>query len=521
MMTRSFIAAALTVLAVTSCTNTVRPSAEASMEDAIALRNEGCYDCLLDARELLHRIVRRNEPSTRIARLETALLLAVRRKELALDPTEFLAEARTSASMLSTQLEAATLVEAIAQLPSDDSGTPREEAAGTRLLSAAAKGQALRQGLELLERLSGDPVAATYLRSALHCGYRGAAGETSPAPGRTGEAADVPLLLYRQSICGSTIDPNALSEVRAVVPRFAEAALFEARGLAASGALGDGRQVRELLLLAAAKFRDSSAISYELARSSRAVEDCPDAVEWFTRTLTLRPRHEGAKLGRVICLTELGDAELAMSEATDLIERPTPVNQGEALYWRAWNLRQQHRLTEARSDTDRAKKLLYNSRLLTLAGMTEYDQGDDAAAASDLDEAKALDERNCGARWYLALVRQRSAAAAASAAEFAAAADCNDAVGVAFADARSSMIGQEELSAEFRSRQVSAFEAAIAESRSAASAAALNAAIAYARDGNRDAALRMMDRAEKDPGRRADVNKARRTLPTVGGKRQP
>ena len=47
------------------------------------------------------------------------------------------------------------------------------------------------------------------------------------------------------------------------------------------------------------------------------------------------------------------------------------VEEGESRYWRAWNLRETGKLVEARADSDRAKQILYNDRILTLAGQIE------------------------------------------------------------------------------------------------------------------------------------------------------
>jgi hypothetical protein len=127
-------------------------------------------------------------------------------------------------------------------------------------------------------------------------------------------------------------------------------------------------------------------VTFQLATVTQATGDCRRAEGYFTETLTLRADHEDARLGRAVCRTYLSNTEGAIADATVLIDAATS-NRAEAYYWRAWNRRAQKQVEMARSDIDGSRALLYNARVLTLAGMIEHDQAEFDKAKEDLTRA--------------------------------------------------------------------------------------------------------------------------------------
>jgi hypothetical protein len=185
-------------------------------------------------------------------------------------------------------------------------------------------------------------------------------------------------------------------------------------------------------------------------------------------------------------------------------------NQGDALYWRAWNHHQGANLTIARADIDRAKTLRYSSSVLTLAGMIEHDQNDLEPARTDLTSAKDLDGANCVARWYLALVALKREDWTRTGTHFVEAMNCYQASALDIERRMRVMAAREDLDPEWRTSQLAGFEIAIKEDRSQESASAYNAAVNFLRGGDREAANTYADLAARDPVRAPKVEELRK-----------
>ena len=233
----------------------------------------------------------------------------------------------------------------------------------------------------------------------------------------------------------------------------------------------------------------------------------------FSRVLELRPAHESARLSRAICRTYLSRNEEAIADATVLIDSNTSATiRGDAFYWRAWNRRHLQRIDAARADIDQARSLQYNARVLTLAGMIEYDQRDFDPARRDLEQARKLDFKECDAPWYLGLVEVAVERWPAGATAFAGAAQCYDVLVKETEKFRAEMAARKDVSDAFRARQLAGFDAAIADDTVRRSAAELNAAINYGRSGDIPNAMVYMKRAANDPQRRSAVEDLRQVL---------
>ena len=98
-----------------------------------------------------------------------------------------------------------------------------------------------------------------------------------------------------------------------------------------------------------------------------------------------------------MCLSYLARHTEAIEEASGMIL--TKINEGAAYYWRAWNKRELKNLPAALLDSDRMTGLLYNDRILTLAGQIEHDMDDLPVAEKDLADAVRLGHgENCVAQ---------------------------------------------------------------------------------------------------------------------------
>ena len=470
------------------------------------LVRQGCYDCLLDARTAYERLATTSAAAlTRV--FEVDLLLALREKELSIDPATTLAHAESLVPRLAGAgppkgghyvLQAERLLAIVRTVP--------EDAAGRRILPPT--NDAAQQIDQALAAIDTSPFSAElkdYLRLTIQCGRT--TSDRVPAVPANG----IPLLAYRRAICTPPFLFDRLRAVRTAVPRFVEASFFLGRVAMASIFRTDGSEVRGFFEQAYARFPNSPTIAFDLGTVYQATNECRPAERLFTRALELKPAHEEARLGRAVCRTYLSQNEEAVADATVLIDARAS-NRGEAYYWRAWNHRHLKQIAPARADIDQARALRYNARVLTLAGMIEYDQRDLVAARSDLTQARDLDPRECDAPWYLGLVEIAVEAWPPGARAFAGAAQCYEALVKETEKFRADMAARKDVSDEFRKRQLAGFDAAIADDNVRKSAAELNAAINFGRAGDIPNATVYMKRAAVDPERRTAVEDLRQVL---------
>jgi tetratricopeptide (TPR) repeat protein len=457
---------------------------------------QGCYDCLLDARKAYEKLATTSAAALRRT-FEMDLLLALREKELSIDPTATLARAESLVPRLAT-LPAARMLEIVRAIPEDETG--RRVLPPTR--------EALEQIASMVAAIDASafsPELKSYMKLSLQC------GRTNADPPPPGAADGAPLLIYRRAICGATIRADQLRAVRTAVPRFAEAAFFLGRVAMAALFKTDGTQARTLFEQAYSRFSNSPTIAFDLGTVYQATGECRPAETLFGRVLELRSAHEEARLGRAVCRTYLSRNEEAIADATVLIDARAG-NRGDAYYWRAWNRRHLKQISMARTDIDQARSLRYNARVLTLAGMIEYDQQQFDIARRDLQQARDLDQRECDAPWYLGLVEVAVESWPPGATAFVAAAQCYDALVKEAERARAAMATRTDVSEAFRTRQLAGFDAAIADDSTRRSAAELNAAINYGRSGDLPNATVYMKRAAVDPQRRVAVEDLRQVL---------
>jgi hypothetical protein len=476
------------------------------------LVRQGCYDCLRQAQTIYEAVAVGRARRLVVTRaFEVELLLALREKELALDAEPRLDRARILAREVDPAIDAGRYVEILEAIPYDETGWPRLE---QQLFRGALRDFVQGRDAQVTFLQSGRLAAVVrqYIGMALECAYpRPGAGRVpgaDPSPQSPGVVDEAPpLLRYRAAICGRP-DRAVLNQVRQDEPAFVEAALFIARDHLLAQQVTTGRALVEK---AYARFPRSTAVTMLKAALAQVAGDCRAALKHYAETLAIKPAHEDALLGRTICHSQLGQAEEAIAAATELIDRGA-YNYGDAFYWRAWNHRQRKALVLARADVDRARTLRFNATVLTLAGMIEYDQDDLEAAEADLAEARRLDERNCAAWWYGALVDLKHEQFLSVGTGFSGAMRCYDAA-VADSEARQARIeANADLDPMFKATQLAGLDAAIQEDRSQASASAYNAAVGFLRAKEYDRAAEYVDIAARDSARSGAVGQLRRSL---------
>lgn len=484
----------------------IKRADEASLAVAQTRVLEGCYSCLLEARDVFARVaVGRARPLV-IARLfEVQVLIGMRERELALDSGEAFAKARALAAELPATYAAVQYVDLAELLPPDGRGTPRTELAQFQRTLTPARFAELKQGLATGE--AGMAFRA-YLSASLDClavtNRRDATSEARPIPTDT-----PPLVKFRMATC-PMLRPAALDELLKATPSFVEAGVFLAREPTLSITPTYVKNMRSWLMAAYGVFPRSPSVTYSIGMMNQTIGDCKAAIRFYEDTIALKDRHEDAALQRVICLGHLGQFVPAIEAATRIIDRRY-YNIADAYYWRAWNHHRRGTLPDARADIDRARSMLFNSRVLTLGGVIKYDQDDLALAEADLTEAVRIDSAQCIAHWYLGLVTFKKTTWLPAAARFGQASVCyeksaDDNVG------RLEAMRNSEFDEEFKASQIASFQAVIKEDRDQQWGAVLNAANAFARGEQVETALKWLERIPADAVHRPKADELRKLL---------
>jgi tetratricopeptide (TPR) repeat protein len=221
------------------------------------------------------------------------------------------------------------------------------------------------------------------------------------------------------------------------------------------------------------------------------------ALALYDGVLAEQPAHRDALLGRVVSLSYLNRYADAIASATAMIDLGT-WHIGDAYYWRAWNRYQMHLLPVAWDDVERARTLLVNTSVYTLAGYIAYAQVNLPTAVERFDRAFALDATNCEAEWYAGLVRVDQQAWPDAAPAFSRAMTC---FASAAADARAdiSRVEQAGASEAAKARALAAARKRLETAEHRSAQAAFNGANVYVRLGQKALALSHVEAAMTHP----------------------
>jgi tetratricopeptide (TPR) repeat protein len=492
----------------------------AALTKADVLVLEGCYDCLIEARDTYARVgVGRARPLV-VARLfETEVLIALREKELAIDS----AAAEQRAAMLTAEL--APEVQADRALRIVDLVVPDNVGVGKARMRAIRSEPRRREvdldaEVQALAASTLTPAVRQYLSLSLECSLDPRpAGPGQPRRRRerpTLPEGAPPLLAYRVAICLG-IDARPLEGLIETSPRFIELGYFISRARLVTVKNDGAPGARALLARVYERFPTSSGVTYVGANYMQLIGDCREALRLYGETVALEPNHEDAMLGHAICHSFLKQHQDAIGAAATVIEWGV-YNLADGYYWRAWNHHVLKSLDLARADIDSAKQVAATGEIYTLAGIIEHDQDDLALAERDLRTARgmAYGERNCAAAWYLGLVHMKQERWLESAGAFEDSMRCYE---QAVTDSRAGLLAMRDrtdVDPDFKARQIEGFEAAVKEDQAQYHAAAFNAANQGARGGNIARAKELVEVAARDPALSDLVRQLREILRKVG-----
>lgn len=486
------------------------PALLAELGKAQSLVTAGCYQCLQEAFATYERLsVAPNGPlEARRGAFEAAFLIAVRAKELGLPDEEPLERAKEWAARAAAPppprrgaspgvpMPAADLYfDVIPLLTGEVSGySPDEREARSRLRAAIwpRDGSPPAARAALINAPSTD-LLAEYLALAADC-------EDARAR-KTLNAKDVlarhgtPLFRFRLALCG--LAPDQFAALPASDPRWLDTSFFSGRMEMTKYPVPDVGKAAEHFAVAQEAFPESTAITMALATARNALTEYEPALALFDGVLGNYPTHRDALLGRVMSLSYLGRHYEAITSATRMIELGT-YHMGDAYYWRAWNRYNVHDLPAAWADVERARTLLVNTAVYTLAGFIAYARTELDTAIERFTEAFRLDRTNCEAVNAEGLVHVDKQEWSLAGARFATSIGC---FAAAAERSRNDLKAAENADAApaAKARKIATLQKQIETSEHRRAQAAFNAASSYARIGQKTDATSYIDIAAEHP----------------------
>jgi tetratricopeptide (TPR) repeat protein len=500
----------VTVLAVVVSACAARgpsPQVLAELGKAEALLRQGCYTCLKEAQAIYTRLssIPKPVPAARQGAFDTALLIAIRERELGMFPRATIDRARQLAAALPPPLPpaiASSMLLDAAELFIGDIGglDPEQRAQFTgRARPAIEPTNPARRALDAAIATS---LVADYLALAIDCEHAPLRESIDPAA-ILARRGGIPLMRFRLAICPRPGVPSDES-IRAADPRFGDTLLFEAR-VARTGSPTTGidlPQVVALLTPAHEAFPTSFAITMMWADNNQSLAEFETALSGFDAVVASAPTHRDALRGRMTSLSYLMRHDEAIAAATRLIDLGT-WHIGDAYYWRAWNYYNLKSYEPAWQDVEKAMTLLSNSSVYMLAGLIEYARVNLPMAMQRFDQSFQMDRSNCDAVWMSGLVNVDQQEWAPASPKFSTAMTC---FVTAAATAKSDLDrldavilrgGKEPTPRQLKQRDTYQKAIVTAEERSAQ--AAFNAAQGYARIGKKTLALNHVEMAIAHP----------------------
>ena len=485
----------VTILALAGCASArARKDNERALAEADAKVLEGCYQCLQDARATYARLATgkhalpKNAAPMSVRLFETDVLLALRNKELGLDPRPVLAEARSVAPRLPSPYDPGRVLAMVDAVLPD-----------SRALPVATIDAQMRRDKSYVQRMDAElawveqsplaPAVRKYVALALDCSYPDRykeRGDTAnPLARRRALPINAPpLLAYRGADCADS-DTLALKRVLNAAPSFDEAAYALGNTVVWSTAETGGEDAARYFARALARFPRSAGITFMTGWLDLTIGDCVEGVRFYDSTLALEPAHDRALLQKAICQSNMHQDSAAIATASRFIALGTP-DIAQGYYWRAVSRLRRRELDLARSDVEAAKARSRGGDILTIAGIVEHEQEDYVPAEADLRGARAVPKgnENCHAAFYLGSVLAKRQAWPEAAASYDSAMVCYDDRANFIAAKIEQVRGSRRGSPEFKTKRIASLESDLADRRSRQRTSAFNAASMNARLGN-------------------------------------
>lgn len=489
------------------------PQLVAEAARAKALQSEGCYACLKDALAIFDKLRQSKTPPPGVAEgaFDTALLIAVREKQLGMPSDESLAAARAllpaavaesaAASMATATATRQAVFDAAELIIGDTTGLDPE----MRALVTGRNRPPLEPDNPKRRALDAFPqsdLTAQYIALSIDCEQQKLI-ETLDLKSLATTYAGSPLMQFRLSTCGRPGAPN-VGALRQGHARWNDTLYWEARRemVASLGQAIDLPKVIGLFGQGREAFPSSLMLTMAWANANLAAEEFESALSGFEDVLKVHATHRDAMNGKMQAQSYLMRHQDAIATATRMLELGT-WHISDANYWRAWNKYQLKEYDSAWVDVENAIKGLSNAQVYMLAGLIAYARKDLSTAVDRFDTAFAANPSACDAVWMSGLVSIDQNELAVAAPKFSRSMTCFVSAAAGLRDERTRLNatiqkrGTPPNARDQRNLDRLQRDADNAELKSAQSA--FNGAQCYARTGGKAIALSLVDAAIAHP----------------------
>jgi tetratricopeptide (TPR) repeat protein len=304
----------------------------AELARADALVAEGCYSCLQDALAIYERAAAAGvAPAAGLRAIDTALLLALRERELGLGRGQALEHALALADRQPVPFDIGVF-RSVAEVQAWHAyGVPKEQI-DLSMEPLRKMYSAWAEWRTVLERGAATDLLRAYSLESFDCTARSFLRDANLQPWAPPSGMP-PLLRFRAAICPGAVDEPALDALLRSDPRWAEAHFFLGEMALSRGTV---RTAEKHLAEALKAIPELTAARVELGHVYLASEEFQLARDAYHQANASVSGQREAMLGEVKSLGALGRHEAAIIILDDM-ERLGTWYMGEVYYWRAWN----------------------------------------------------------------------------------------------------------------------------------------------------------------------------------------
>jgi tetratricopeptide (TPR) repeat protein len=394
-------AALLSLAAAAACSANPRKQQAQRLAEADALFMRGCHGCLVKAFGTYTALRGEGYQPALVAgkAFDTAILLAAREKELAMEATPWIERAEGLAP--SAGAKAPAYLEIVRALPWAIGRHDRDFRHGA-MISVGPVLDALEKWDAALGPAPARDIVGTYLMASARCAFTPAIKQMALTPEELAPVhRNAPLITYVVGICTPELREHL--DALAGDPDFHELTYQLGRLRLYQGGPTVHVDARLLLDAARAEMPEAVAATWLLATVLSGLEEHEACAAMYDEVVTRGGARRESMLGRTMCLTRAAKRQEAIRSATEMIESPG-ILRGEAFFWRAWNQYHLKNLPVARVDVEDAKTLFRDADVYALSGFIAYDMEQRDYAYTEFAEALRRNPGYCVAAFYQGLI---------------------------------------------------------------------------------------------------------------------
>lgn len=335
--------------------------------------------------------------------IRTAILLAVREKELGFLEDTYLQRASNIITISPALADYSTILIIASTLPRKTAGIVGDfvEDGQRVIITFDDIRENFKDWLTLLKQRSNEDAFYAYIYITFCSDFYYLIEEKPDFTSIQEAYADSLLIRYVLSLYSSESQKN-LDKLIQDEPRFYEAYCFLGRIELKMGRL---ITAEKNLLKAYQKFPESSSVVITLGSIYFAFEELDKSLEYYEKAIKMAPNYRDALLGKAMCLSYLGRHQEAI-ETCNIILTLGKYYLGETHYWLAWNQNELGELENAWESIENSKKYLIGyGQVYSLAGNIAFNREKIDEAEKNFLEACKQDASNGDPPYYMGKIK--------------------------------------------------------------------------------------------------------------------